>query len=886
MNNDNSSSFNNISYEEKNEKKEKRVVTKFTRKKEYKKSIFLKLNKHEINKNDLKAEKLLDEIMSENNITLNELINIPISDKYPFDGYLFSYIMQKQNKTEKDLYFLIHYLKFYDTFNELLIKIYNNEEKIFLFHQIINKIVIEEKEKNDILYKVGDISEKFYFLLNGNAIRLKIEKYEANMNKFEFFLYMKYLYKLDENKLFNLILKENEEIFDKYELLYFILEDKTIKYARNSLKQLKNMEETYITKRIIPNKMLEYNYDNEKKIVLFETNKTLNDIFKGDYVLPNFEGHIKKINIDIKDYLDNLKPINFKDDNDELIKNKVNLYTYNIDKKINVGEHLEELDLKKMQKRDFTIICSCDCIFGSIFKKDYISCLKVTQTKFHKNDINFLLRNELFSMMNFREFDKNYYHLFEFKKLRQNQILFEKGEITNKMFFLKKGEICVTFEGSFNDIYRIISLKGGPKNRKILDINYIKRFHSINLEEKIFKEKQMFTLFKIKENFPIGFDDFLDEENEKKNLFKAYCIIDSEVLVISRENLNEIIYKEIEVRKVEKNYVIKRNKILINELNLLKNGLIQNYINEKYDAKLELPYLFDESPLLLKSKMRIKNILSKPKKVKNTLLKIDTKLNDKLFIEIHNEMISKINKEKIEMQKYKFLNPEKNKSFKILINTFNISNTSSNNKNNIHNYRRGSNSFKVKNIKELSKKAKINNDILELIKTQNSKELENSRNKKTQISLDPYEKIYKSLKNDDKYKVTDFSYLGILFPPHPNKQISKSKKNIFNNKLKIITFNNILLSKFNKERRINFTEEAKKNLVSSINIVNNKKKIDENIDDEIKIILDDFQLNKFHKVKYNLSKIFDNINIKNAMDEASKKENIFEEPIKFPKIIK
>ena len=118
-----------------------------------------------------------------------------------------------------------------------------------------------------------------------------------------------------------------------------------------------------------------------------------------------------------------------------------------------------------MQKRDFTIICSCDCIFGSIFKNDYISCLKVTQTKFHKNDINFLLRNELFSMMNFREFDKNYYHLFEFKKLRQNQILFEKGEITNKIFFLKKGEICVTFEGSFNDIYRIISLKGEPKNR-------------------------------------------------------------------------------------------------------------------------------------------------------------------------------------------------------------------------------------------------------------------------------------------------------------------------------------------------------------------------------------------------------------------------------------
>ena len=64
-------------------------------------------------------------------------------------------------------------------------------------------------------------------------------------------------------------------------------------------------------------------------------------------------------------------------------------------------------------------------------------------------------------MMNFREFDNNYYHLFEYKKLHEKHSLFEQGEISNKIFFLKKGEICVTFEGSFNDIYRIISLKGG-----------------------------------------------------------------------------------------------------------------------------------------------------------------------------------------------------------------------------------------------------------------------------------------------------------------------------------------------------------------------------------------------------------------------------------------
>jgi hypothetical protein len=42
---------------------------------------------------------------------------------------------------------------------------YNIEEKIFLFNQIINKIIIETKEENDILYKTGEISEKFFFFI-------------------------------------------------------------------------------------------------------------------------------------------------------------------------------------------------------------------------------------------------------------------------------------------------------------------------------------------------------------------------------------------------------------------------------------------------------------------------------------------------------------------------------------------------------------------------------------------------------------------------------------------------------------------------------------------------------------------------------------------------
>ena len=877
MNNQNISFTNTNS----NEKEKKETLNLFKRKREVKKSMILNMKREEIISNDKKAENIIDNIISEKNIALNEIINIPISEKYPFDGYLFSYIIQKQFKSEKDLYFLIHFLKFYDAFNDLLKKMYNIEEKIFLFNQIINKIIIETKEENDILYKTGEISEKFYFLLKGSVIRLNVRQYEVNMNKFEYFLYMKYLYKLDENKLLNLILKENEEVFDKYELLYFILGDKSIKYSGEYLKQIRNMEESYVTQRLIPNEMLEMNYNNDKKIVLFETEKTLDDVLKGDYVISLTEGNIKKINVGIKDYLENLNPIEFEGGNDDLIKNNVTLFTYDIDKEINVGEHLEELDSKKIQKRNSTIICNKDCIFGVIIKKDYISCLKITQTKFHKNDINFLISNELFSMMNFREFDNNYYHLFEYKKLHEKHSLFEQGEISNKIFFLKKGEICVTFEGSFNDIYRIISLKGGPKNRKSLDINYIKRFHSINLDENIFRQKHKFTIFKIKENFPIGLNDFLDEENDFKILFNAYCIMDSEVFMISKENFDEILFRENEVRKIEKNYVIKRKKILIDELNALKNGLIQNYISEKFNIKLELPYLFDDSPLLSKSKSNKKSYLTKltkPKKKKFNQLKLDTKMNGELLIEMSKAIRTKMEKENIENQKYKYLNSENNKTFRSIFDNNNLILKSNST------YRTNDNN-KIRNIKDLSVSNKFNNDILKLMINDNDKNTINFRKRNEKIIIDPYDKIYNTLKNDEKNKNTDFSYLNLLWPPHPNKQISKSNRNILNKKLHKLNFINKSLTKLDNELYKNENVECNKNLISSMKIITKNKDINK----KQKIIYDEydeFQLIKFLKVNDKLNQIFEKVNIENNSSNLNKKEKINGIPIIFPKIIK
>ena len=272
---------------------------------------------------------------------------------------------------------------------------------------------------------------------------------------------------------------------------------------------------------------------------------------------------------------------------------------------------------------------------------------------------------------------------------------------------------------------------------------------------------------------------------------------------------------------------------------------------------------------------------TKPKKIKNDLIKIDTKLNDKAFNEMKQALKVKRNKENYEIVKYKYLNSESNKNYKNYNDYINIHNSATDIKSNA-NIRRGSKSFKIINIKDYSKKNKINNDILELIKSQDIKEISNARKKNDTNILDPYEKIYSSLKNDDKNRITDFSYLNILIPPHPNKYLSKSKKNLFQDKLFKNIYQEKSISKLDTERNMkNKKAEVPKILVTSFSIVNKKN---QDVQVKPKIIYEDFKINKFLFLNDKIRKILIGDEIKNESTETTKRNDKSDNVSIFPKI--
>ena len=868
-----------------------KMVDQFYKKQSIKnKVISMSLKKYMPNEKDLKIEKFIKDFLLENEITGNNILTIPLNPKYPFDGELYSYAIQKEYKNENDFLYLIYFLKFYDSFNNLLVKINNEEEKTFLFGQIVNKIKIEEKEEKDILFKLGENPEKFYFLLNGSVTRLIPYKYEYVMDKHEYFIYLKYIYKLDEIELFNMILQENEESFNKGEVIHFILGDKNMKFQGEALNQMRNMEKSYVAK-LFDNNFNENNFNNKKCIILSKNKKTYDDIVKGDYYASCLDEHIKKIKVPIDEYINNLKPIYFKEKNEDLVKKSINLYTYKIDKEIKVGEHLEELE-EKSNKRVSTIICDTNCIFGYFLKNEYYDCIKITQTKFHKNDINFLLQNELFSNLNFREFDKNYYHLFELVKKYQNQKLFIQGEINDYIYFIKQGEVTVSFDGNINDIYRIIALRGGPKNKKELDINYLKRYFSTDLDNNIFLENKCFDLFRINENFPIGLEDYLDEENDNKELFNVFCNMDSEVLAIKKEDFDFIIYKESQIKKVKEKYLLKRNDLLIEKLNTLKNSLIQKYILEKYKIKAILPELNDEVSLFSKKKKKLekKTIFLSPKR-KNDLSYIDNKLNPKSYREITSALRQKEqgmeqeNDEQSEEQKNDYnkensnINIDNNQNNKsndydssINENTKNDNNNINNNDIKSMNKPKKRKSIILKSIRfknsPLKNESKQNEEILKLLSQKSNQVISTHKNKKSE--LDPLDKIYKDLKgplisnsksiknydniknNNGGYYITSFK---VFSPIKPHRFMPKERKIILPQK-PIFGF----LSKKMKEIKVPKAISQDKSSV----ILKTDKNLHDLYYDKNNKLISTLNFHKNMDIKNN--SIFNNIKVNNSFD--------------------
>ena len=412
-------------------------------------------------------------------------------------------------KSIENIIFLRNFFKNFPIFAELINKNLNFEPT---FDNILNQLKYEYIEMNKILFRFGDLGEKFYIILKGKIDVLVPNLVEEKMTFIEFIEYLNMLKQIGEIDLRDQVIEKNKNVFTNEQILKPFLNDFSVKNS------LENILANQFSNEILSHGLFNSNAKKLKKISFTsrisglsllddkdEDNKLLKSPLRrtGQKQIPNVndkklrEKKIKLIkervtHFDSTEYLslfENIKKkaslfslsnsnnsdmivdesdssIDYINNNDNHHKNYNILSnespkltggksTYKIFKLIKVatlrqGDKFGDLPLlSDSNQRSATCIASEDCELVFLTKQSYHSTLKEAYMKEIKEICDMLKKTSLFNIM----FDLKQY-VIPFTKKKS----FQKGDIITKMFdkpenlyIIIKGEVKLTSNVSLKE---------------------------------------------------------------------------------------------------------------------------------------------------------------------------------------------------------------------------------------------------------------------------------------------------------------------------------------------------------------------------------------------------------------------------------------------------
>jgi len=178
------------------------------------------------------------------------------------------------------LYQLSPFNKIFSNFNQSnnIIDMYKLQRILYNLSTDLN---YEYYDSNKIIYKHGDIPDRYYILLKGEIDIIVPNEIEVMMNEYEYFYYILRLYKFQELALLKKVLNKNYNI---YPLNQDLFED-WIHTGYNTLKHIE--KESELTKIIRKNKKKRYipSYNVEDLFNRLEKQKKLNLLMKSKNVI-------------------------------------------------------------------------------------------------------------------------------------------------------------------------------------------------------------------------------------------------------------------------------------------------------------------------------------------------------------------------------------------------------------------------------------------------------------------------------------------------------------------------------------------------------------------------------------------------------------------------
>ena len=316
------------------------------------------------------------------------------------------------------------------------------------------KLHFEEYERGEIIFKIGDSGENFYFILSGQVSVLKLKEIpNIEMTYMEYIRYCIYLLNQGEEYLLDEVLKANDSVLNVSSIEDMKLINKIVFMKKlnqdlnkkiNNNKQLKNYFATNMQK------FSEYDIRQED-LEVFEQEKSKGKQGAGkeweEYILKRCSLLVSE-QVFFQSYENVLTDLEPK---------KIICYCYEPFLYLGPGLYFGDTALDfENNKRNATIRSEGKTYLAYLQRDDYLNIISPMNKLERIREIEFLYTKFFFFNMNSHIFEKNFFHLFSHREYYSGSILFSQGTIPSSLIFVKSGRISLELRCSIIDIQNLI----------------------------------------------------------------------------------------------------------------------------------------------------------------------------------------------------------------------------------------------------------------------------------------------------------------------------------------------------------------------------------------------------------------------------------------------
>lgn len=444
---------------------------------------------------------------------------------------LIHFILNNEIRTRCDIYYLSHYLSSFPSFINILSPGKEKYDKSVMLFKVAKYIKEEILHKNDILFRVNDLGDKFYLVIKGQVSILIKNEIVENITKEQYISYLTTLWELEEKYLFFQATETNAIQSSKWDIDLNFIESLPINKEKYKIKSLEDFLR----------------------------------ILSSSFKILSKEGDKKE---------------------------KITIFGYHHVCDINVGQTFGELALRVHSvKRTATVYCSESVTLCSLSKKLYDVSFKETNEKLRWRNIYYLLNYEILNGINIGLFETKYFNCFTQITLKRGDYLAKQKDKRENVYFLQSGEVELEAKLSFRKIEEIIKSLGGViKPEHGIENALFNR----NVFNKFLKSKNMnCRLFVIHPGDVIGLDDYLLEGVFFSNVICASET--AQLFSINANFLFDMIRKTPKILPKLESFINKKKTLMMTRLNDIRKVTLTNnkkrimskidYINSEEEKK-------------------------------------------------------------------------------------------------------------------------------------------------------------------------------------------------------------------------------------------------------------------------------------------------------------